>query len=514
MIERLFFEAQRPANIEVVTELRNLLKQVTESVIHNKKDRQRILLCLSEAITNLIVHTKSDINTFTIRFGRNTYDWWLEIIDSALPWNPVEYQPAYTINNFEPTEHGRGIPLIKNQCDEMAYTAGKAISDKENEPNCFRLNWHIDQHINKPEILIVEDDNALSRIYTAYLKDLYIVHNAEDGNAAIETLNKENISLIVSDINMPKMDGISLRKQLINSKKTESLPFIFLTSTEDHHIKNKASDLGIDDYLSKPVDKTKLIYTINRILHRSQQVCNHLTQRIDKHISSALKPELPETTHGWNLCVANRNTGSGGGDLLLHNNNDKNMTLAILDIMGHNDSAKFFSYAYGGYLRGLMQNSDSDGSTTELLKKLSEISSQDNLLSLTTLTACIANLSENGKLTLASAGHPQPLHITKTGISPVQIGGTLPGLLAETTYQAKDIQLKPGERIAIYTDGLFESATSNIERYELEKDIIKALTNSLSMPIKQSLEQVMQVFDDKTEKSPQDDTLLLLMEPC
>jgi DNA-binding response OmpR family regulator/anti-sigma regulatory factor (Ser/Thr protein kinase) len=507
-MDRLLLETQKPVTLEAGRELRHLLKQVVQAAVPDHSVRLRILLCLSEAVTNLALHADPKANRITMRFGRDSRGWWLEILDDGAPWDPTEHEQADVLTNFELTENGRGTALLRAQCDQMEYN-----SDNDNELNRLRLLWLLPKQHQRPTILVVEDDNSLRRIYAIYLAEDFEVQTASNGHEALEQLNANKIDLVLSDINMPEMSGLSLREELNQTHGTDIIPFIFLTALDTTSMQERAADLGIDDYLVKPVDKAQLIHTIDRVLGRSRQIYQQLTDRIDKRITSALTPKLPDTSHGWRLRVASRHTGIGGGDLLLHRNSEQQLMLALIDIMGHDDSAKFFAYAYGGYLRGLMHTSEEDESPSRLLERLSECALKDGLLSQTTLTSCVASLSTGGRITLASAGHPTPIRLSKAGAVPVSVGGMLPGLLTNTTYQAKTLQLASGERIALYTDGLFESAADNKARKELESGITKILTDTINTPIEQSLQQTMSVFDELAGTPPKDDALLLLMEP-
>ena len=507
-MDRLLFETQKPVTLEAARELRHLLTQVTQAAVPDHSIQQRILLCLSEAATNLVLHTEPKASQIIMRFGQDSYCWWLEILDNGSPWDPTQYEQADILANFELTENGRGTALLHAQCDQMEYSC-----DNNTKLNRLRLLWLRPKQHQRPTILIVEDDDSLRRIYTHYLANNFIVQTASNGHEALEQLKSNKIDLVVSDINMPEMTGLSLREKLNQINDTDITPFIFLTALDNTHIQEHASSLGIDDYLIKPVNKTQLIHSINRILERSQQIYQQLTHRIDKSITSALTPRLPDTSHGWRLRIASRNTGIGGGDLLLHQQNKEQLMLALVDIMGHDDSAKFFAYAYGGYLRGLMHTSEEDTSPSRLLERLSECALKDKILSQTTLTSCVASLSSKGKITLASAGHPAPILLSKAGAELISVGGILPGLLPSTTYQTKTLQLVTGERIALYTDGLFESATDNDARKELELGITKKLIDTINIPIEQSLNQAMDLFDALAGPTPKDDALLLLIEP-
>ena len=66
-----------------------------------------------------------------------------------------------------------------------------------------------------------------------------------------------------------------------------------------------------------------------------------------------------------------RHTGRGGGDLLLHQSGNDRFQLMLADIMGHDDSAKFFAHAYGGYLRSMMHAIGTDDDPAQLLEQLS-----------------------------------------------------------------------------------------------------------------------------------------------
>jgi len=351
-MDRLLFETQKPVTLEAVRELRHLLEPVVQATVPDLSIQHRILLCLSEAVTNLVLHAVPKANLVTMCFGLNSYGWWLELLDDGASWDPSQHKPIHTQN-----------------------------------PNQLRMIWATPKQHLRPIILIVEDDASLRRVYAAYLTEDFELRMASNGHEALQQLNTNKIDLVLSDINMPQMSGFSLRKNLKQASGTNIMPFIFLTAFNDTHMQKQAASLGIDDYLVKPVDKTQLVHTINRVLGRSQQIYRHLTDRIDKNITSSLAPKLPDKSHGWRLCFANRHTGIGGGDLLLHRSSEEQLVLVLIDIMGHDDCAKFFAYAYGGYLRGLMHSSATDISPSQLLEKLSESALQDELLSQVTLTS-------------------------------------------------------------------------------------------------------------------------------
>ncbi len=511
-MERLLIENQVKPDLYGVRELRHLLDQVVQACIPDRDLHRRMLLCLSEAATNLVQHGGTGVNSIGLRFGRNKTDWKLELLDDGPAWDsdlaPIPSADVALPADTEPAENGRGLGLLHSQSDRIEYIPGN--TDRFNR---LCISWQTIQHPLRPTILLVEDNPSLRRMYCAYLAADYQVIGATDGAEAIERIAEGKIDLVLSDIRMPNMDGLDLRTHLSQDKETELIPFVFLTAADEELIRQQAVQLGIDDYLIKPVDKSKLLHTLNRVLGRSRQVYRQLTDRVNQRISSALAPSLPQTAMDWRLCAANRNTGIGGGDLLLHQVGENNLMLVLVDIMGHDEEAKFFAYAYGGYLRGLMRAENADSPPSQLMESLSECAFQDELLSHTTLTSCAALLGPDGRVCLASAGHPPPLLIGENGVTKLSVGGILPGLLPDASYQSEVLRLNPGERLALYTDGLFESASGDGGCMVLERDIRQALWDTRLCPMQEALDQVMEVFDRMAATPPRDDTTLLLIEP-
>ena len=510
-MNNLLLEMHQTLSQKMPREFRHALqaaikKDVPEAVC------SRILLCLSEAMTNLVEHARPAPSQVTIRFIRKSDGWYLNIFDDGESWDPTEHFDDNLLSLFsDEMESGRGVAIMHAQCEKISYRKGRQLDD--DEKNHLRLFWALPRVEKKQSILIVEDNNSLRMLYKAYLMGKYEVITAINGFEALEKLSEHKVDLVLSDIRMPEMNGLSLRKKINQQTGSQLIPFVFLTGEDDEMIQDQAAELGIDDYLIKPVNKPQLMKVIQRILGRSKQVYQQLTTRIDKQITDSLKPTIPATSHGWRMQVASRDTGSGGGDLLLHQGFDSMFQLLLTDIMGHDDSAKFFSHAYGGFLHGLIQSMPPSQGPAYVLEQLSNTAISDKVLSKVTLTCCSMQLSESGKIAIASAGHPPPLLITANDVTPIDTSGIMPGLLEDCHYERCDLNLTTGQRIALFTDGLFDSADDNESRKQLEEQITDALISTLPLPIEQALNQVMMLFDQITAGKPTDDSLLLLLEP-
>lgn len=500
--------SEKDADLASVRMLRHLLNDAIKISVPSRTLRNNMELCLSEAVTNVIEHNPS-ATRIKVDFGRNTQGWWLNIEDNGDDWDPTEFECGDVLDLFSYEENGRGIGLVKALTDTMEYTPGHSTAY-----NALRLLWNQPNRSSQPTVLIVEDDPSQRRLYEAYLAGSFSTLSVPDGEAAIDLIRKRDVDLVLSDIRMPGMSGITLREVLAKDDLTNITPFIFLTSESSAEMQAQAVGMGIDDYLIKPVNKALLIQTIERVLERSKQIYKQLTSRINSRISASMKPIVPDQSHHWRLEVRSRNTGVGGGDLVLQKDFGGHLLLALVDIMGHDEVSKFFSYAYGGYLRGLMSTmDDSDSSPSRLLESLSGSAFQDLLLNQITLTCCTLSLHSSGKVELASAGHPAPLHISSDCVSEVPVGGMLPGLLEDITYDSETLYMQPTERLAIFTDGLYESANDNEGRHYLEKRIKQAMKDTLDLPIGEAIDQVMSTFDELAGTPPNDDTLLLLIEP-
>src|SRR5713101_1649092 len=113
---------------------------------------------------------------------------------------------------------------------------------------------------NISTIVVVEDEESTRlSIMNILRNEGYNVMAAEEGSDALRILKNSKVDLIVSDIQMPGMDGIALYEKVQQDPKLRHMPFIFLTSmmTQEHKMRGK--ELGVDDYLTKPIDRDVLL---------------------------------------------------------------------------------------------------------------------------------------------------------------------------------------------------------------------------------------------------------------
>ena len=125
------------------------------------------------------------------------------------------------------------------------------------------------QNIIKPSVLVVEDDLFIQSILNEILSVNYEVTIFSNGMDGLIFLQSGNITdIILSDLNVPSLDGFSFLEQVRNSGFFKSIPFIILSGKDDIEIKLKCLDAGADDFLTKPFNPKELDARLKNILRR------------------------------------------------------------------------------------------------------------------------------------------------------------------------------------------------------------------------------------------------------
>ena len=129
-------------------------------------------------------------------------------------------------------------------------------------------------------ILIVDDERALvEQLQKSLESQRYIVESAMDGEAALDKVFETPYDLIILDIMMPKMDGLTVLEQL---RKAEiNTPVLMLSAKGDAIDKVKGLDLGADDYLAKPFSLNELLARVRALLRRNGSQSQPVLQAFD-----------------------------------------------------------------------------------------------------------------------------------------------------------------------------------------------------------------------------------------
>jgi len=174
----------------------------------------------------------------------------------------VESEPGqgstfYVILQLEKSQFSDVEIQISDEEDETRH-AMDALSD-------FTFNedrQHSSLDTTKPTILFIEDNEDMRKFVKHYFEDEYIFHEAQDGKEGYDKAIEIVPDIVISDIMMPKIDGLELCRRLKDDQRTRHIPIILLTAKADKDSKIKGLGTGADDYISKPFDKDELLIKV------------------------------------------------------------------------------------------------------------------------------------------------------------------------------------------------------------------------------------------------------------
>lgn len=121
--------------------------------------------------------------------------------------------------------------------------------------------------MNKPKILIVDDDPDLARALSIRLRaNNYATLQAADGRSAFAMAQGESPSLVILDLGLPDGDGFTVLEKLRESGTLSSVPVIVLSARDPHFNEQKTREAGAFAFMQKPADNNELLATIREAL--------------------------------------------------------------------------------------------------------------------------------------------------------------------------------------------------------------------------------------------------------
>ena len=118
-------------------------------------------------------------------------------------------------------------------------------------------------------VLIAEDDQMLNQlIRTTLIKNGYNVFSASNGANGLKIFDENHIDIVVSDIMMPGMDGYEFANNV--RERNATTPILFVSAKDKYEDKQKGFQIGIDDYMVKPIDIDELLLRVAALLRRAQ----------------------------------------------------------------------------------------------------------------------------------------------------------------------------------------------------------------------------------------------------
>ncbi len=121
------------------------------------------------------------------------------------------------------------------------------------------------------KILVVDDESRMRKLVKDFLvKSGYMVLEAENGEEAVDIfMSDKDISLIIMDVMMPKLDGYEAASEI---RKISDIPIIMLTAKSDERDELKGFEIGVDEYITKPFSPKILVARVGAVLKRSSVV--------------------------------------------------------------------------------------------------------------------------------------------------------------------------------------------------------------------------------------------------
>lgn len=482
----------------------------------------KLALSLSEILTNLIKHPSQKPGHVEISLEISSDGVVLDIADDASPFATFDAKCKDALSKLRCTEtmaeSGYGLGCILSQHTRVFYYPGKTaqrlnhfvIEDTPDRTSAACMP--VAKRKQKPVIFLIDDDPVSLKAAQRMLTTDYDVVALSSAMEAVALYREQKPDLVISDLHMPGMNGIGLRQELATIDGGNTTPFIFLSGVAAGARSPYISRMGIDDYLTKPVTAEKLTGTISRLLTRHQQVDHALQSRFHKGLNTLLRPAFPADVHGWHLTTRNSMAEAGGGDFTLFQQTSLSFLGVLADVMGHGREAKFFAYAYAGYLRSLFRLTAHDEcSPADFLSQLSSAVADDDFLDTTLLTCQSFRLFPGGHINIATAGHPPPVLIRQGGADSkdIHLTGSLPGVAPNEVYDHVNLKLSPGDKILFGTDGFFSVFDPEGYRREALHIPLSRMHDTAGNTL---ADHIWQIFEDARRShahAPDDATLVI-----
>ncbi|MFD2144888.1 PP2C family protein-serine/threonine phosphatase [Mucilaginibacter antarcticus] len=305
-------------------------------------------------------------------------------------------------------------------------------------------------------------------IERVFKKSGFVVRLAPSAEAAIEFLRTKEFrpDIILSDYLMLKMNGFEFRRNLMNDADFKDIPFVFLTFFSDSDLMEKGLDLQAIDYVIKDTPINVIVSKVNNILFavdKQRELSEIEVRKAAKSLNIKSIPVKSPVIDGfsvdfWHMAYHD----IPGGDFIdFIKVNERYHFIVLGDIMGKKWMAWFFTFGFLSYVRSAVRFAafNQEYSTARIMEQVNSIICFDEVLKdiLSSLSLLLID-AETGKITYSGAGDLPLLHYDHvTGeLASVSSSGLLLGLFEEGDYSEREIALKPGDRLFVFTDGMID----------------------------------------------------------
>ena len=335
------------------------------------------------------------------------------------------------------------------------------------------------------KILSVDDEQDLELLLTQYFrrkirKGEYEFFFAHNGLEALTVLLKvKDIDIILSDINMPEMDGLTLLTK-VNEMRNPALKCIMVSAYGDMGNIRSAMNNGAFDFATKPIDLDDLSVTIEKAVEQIEYIKNSqmehtqlesiksdlaVAREIQHAILPRIFPPFPENEGVLDLAALMEPAKDVGGDFYdFFRLDEEHIGLVMADVSGKGIPAAIFMAVSRTLVRTVgMQGYNPE----ETLRKSNELLARESVdCMFVTVFYAIYNI-KTGDIQYCNGGHNSPYILRANGtieqlpVSPNGIVGVVEGL----EFKGAETHLDAGDTIIMYTDGVNEAINSQEEEY-------------------------------------------------
>ena len=333
------------------------------------------------------------------------------------------------------------------------------------------------------KILVVDDEPDLEPLMLQRMRrqiraGRYEFVFAGNGVEALEKLAADNtIDMVLSDINMPQMDGLTLLEQI--PEVNPNLRAVIISAYGDMQNIRTAMNRGAFDFVTKPVDFDDLQVTVDRTLKHIEEWRSALDSRdrlvalqneldvASKMQQSILPTTFPSSSTYETFGTMHAALDVGGDFFDVVRLQDGRVGLAIADVSGKGVPAALFMMSSRTLLKGSAISYHDPG---KVLAEVNTLLQEDDTESMFVTMLYAVYDPETGVFTYASGGHDAPLLVRPDGSSTLLplTGGIALGVVPGIEYRQATHRVEPGETIVLYTDGVTEAMNHDGELFGLE----------------------------------------------
>jgi sigma-B regulation protein RsbU (phosphoserine phosphatase) len=314
---------------------------------------------------------------------------------------------------------------------------------------------------NPSYTVLIVDDSSANRMYLAHIleEDGYRIIQATNGEDCIASAVRERPILILLDVVMPGIDGFETLRRLMSDHAALRSSVIMLTSLDDQESKLKAFDFGAVDYIVKSANEAEVRARVRvhvRLAIANEELIQARAESI-RQISAAQRSLLvePQDLPDAGFTVYYHSIHEAGGDFYdVVPVADGVYFYLMADVAGHDVGTSYVTPAVKVLLKQFATPAYSVEETIAYMNGvLTKTVLEDNYL-----TAYALRINRRaGKAVFLAAGHPPAVYIPREG--PARFAACenpFIGMLEELSYKADSMDIQPGDRFILYTDGLVE----------------------------------------------------------